>query len=242
MASAPVFRMPLSKLPPLIEFTTLCGPVKDQKQEGSCTAHSKSSIREYLARKFQNLSPILSPQFLYVQELLAENTFPTDGGAQPRTGCSVLASVGCCEEGMEPYVAGQIVMPTAAQLNNAKRWIGGAYHRIIDPTDIFSCLASGYPASIAFAVYDSFESDAVANTGRMPCPNVAKEQFLGRHDVMACGYDVLSMSIICQNSWGSSWGQAGRFHMPFSVLNDPNLVSDIWMCHLGKPWVPPVVH
>lgn len=238
MNSAPVFRLDLAKLPPRVDLSPLCGPVKDQGQEGSCTGHAYSSIREYLARKFQNASPILSPQFLYAQELLLEGSFPTDGGAQPRTGCVVLDQVGCCEEGIEPYVVGQIQEPTAAQLNNAKRWIGGAYHRLTSPADIFSCLASGYPVSIGFAVYESFESDTVANTGVMPYPNVQKEQFLGRHEVFACGYDVLRMSVTCQNSWGSSWGRSGRFEMPWSVLDNPNMVSDMWLAHLGRAWVP----
>src|ERR1700682_3189550 len=83
------------------------GPIKDQGEEGSCTGHAFSSAREWIARKYEKTSPILSPQCLYVEELIADGSFPRDEGAMPRTGCQVLAAKGCCQASFYPYVVGK---------------------------------------------------------------------------------------------------------------------------------------
>ena len=235
MRTAPVFRLPITQLPPSVDLSSFNGPIKDQGQEGSCTGHAYSSFREFLARKFQSESPILSPQFLYVSELLKERTFPNDNGAMPRTGCLVLNQLGCCEESDFPYVVEGLTQPTQSQLDAAKKWIGGAYHRIGNLADLLSCLASGYCASVGFSVYESFESEQVANTGIMPMPQ-PNEQLLGGHEVLAVGYDSASGYVKIQNSWGSSWGLGGYFKMPFEYISNPAYVSDLWLTHLGRAW------
>ena len=78
-----------------------------------------------------------------------------------------------------------------------------------------------------FTVYESFESDAVAQTGNMPMPNSA-EQVIGGHAVLAVGYDNEDRVFIVRNSWGEGWGDAGYFYMPYAYLLDDNLADDLW--------------
>lgn len=235
MATAPVFRQAISALPPKFDLIPWCGPVKDQGDEGSCTGHAYSSVREFLARKYEDNGPILSPQFLYCAELIAEGTFPQDAGANSRTGCVILNQNGCCEEALFPYISSQIQHPTLAQMSNAQKYLGGAYHRITHLPDLLSCLSSGYVCTLGFTVYESFESDKIGNTGIMTMPK-SHEKSIGGHEVFAVGYDLTTERVLIQNSWGSSWGQNGRFEMPFEFITDTNNVSDIWMCHLGRAW------
>jgi C1A family cysteine protease len=211
------------------------GPIKDQGQEGSCTGHAFSSAREWIARKYENSTPILSPQCLYVEELIAEGTFPNDEGAQPRTGCKVLTANGCCETSLWPYVAGQIVTPTPAQAANALKYKTGAYHRLSGLTDVLCCVSDPvpWPVPVAFQVYESFMSQQVADTGIMPMPG-PDEQCVGGHEVLCLGYDRTKQLALIQNSWGDGWGQKGYFWMPFAVLASPD--SDLWVVHTGKPW------
>jgi len=241
LASAPVFRLPSPKLLPSVDLTPWCGPVKDQKDEGSCTGHAFSSLREFLARRYEKKEPILSPQYVYMQELILEGSFPRDEGAQSRSGCYVIDTMGCCEESAFPYVPGEFTKPTQAQIDNAKGWLGGAYHRLIDPVaDSLSCLASNYCHSLAFAVYESFESDW-KQTGVMPIPDTSKESLLGYHEVFACGYDMTytgKAQILIQNSWGTGFGLGGRFWMPAEIVKNGNLVLDMWVPHLGRAWRP----
>ena len=107
-------------VPQHVDLREWGGPIKDQGEEGSCTGHAFSSAREWMARKYERSSPILSPQCLYVEELLADGSFPKDEGARPRTGCQVLTAKGCCEAALYPYVVGQLTTPTAAQTENAQ--------------------------------------------------------------------------------------------------------------------------
>ena len=89
------------------------------------------------------------------------------------------------------------------------------------------CLAAGYPFVFGFAVYESFESKEVAQSGVVPMPKPG-ERVLGGHAVMAVGYDDEQRNFIVRNSWGSGWGQDGYFLMPYHYLHDPNLASDFW--------------
>src|SRR5271156_3097678 len=117
-------------IPQQVDLREWSGPIKDQGEEGSCTGHAFSSGREWIARKDEKTSAILSPQYLYVEELLADGSFPRDEGAMPRTGCQTLTAKGCCEESLYPYVAGKLTAPTADQAQNALEYKTGAYHPI----------------------------------------------------------------------------------------------------------------
>jgi C1A family cysteine protease len=56
----------------------------------------------------------------------------------------------------------------------------------------------------------------------------AKERLLGGHAVIAVGYDASAARFIVRNSWGTAWGLAGYFTMPFAYLLDNDLSDDFW--------------
>ncbi len=78
-----------------------------------------------------------------------------------------------------------------------------------------------------FAVYESFESETVAKTGRVPMPKPGEAE-IGGHAVMAVGYNDASGSFIVRNSWGPAWGDHGYFTMPYAYLADNDLSDDFW--------------
>jgi C1A family cysteine protease len=94
--------------------------------------------------------------------------------------------------------------------------------------DMKDCLGSGYPFVFGFTVFPSFESDLVASTGKVPMPG-ADEQTIGGHAVMAVGYDDQAQAFIVRNSWGTAWGVAGYFYMPYAYVLDDNLSDDFWV-------------
>ena len=224
-----------SDYPAVVDLREFGGPIKDQGEEGSCTGHAFSSAREWIARKYEKASPILSPQCLYAEELIADGDFPNDDGAMPRTGCQVLTKLGVCEASLFPYVAGKITAPTPAQAANALKYKTGAYRRLSTLVDVISCLANKtpWPVTVGFTVYESFMSQQVADTGIMPIPK-PDEQQQGGHEVLCLGYDQTRQLALIQNSWGDSWGQKGYFWMPFKTLIDPS--TDLWIVHTGSPW------
>jgi C1A family cysteine protease len=222
-------------VPLQVDLREWAGPIKDQGEEGSCTGHAFSSAREWIARKHEKSSPILSPQCLYVEELIADGSFPHDEGAMPRTACQVLTAKGCCETALYPYVAGTFTAPTAAQAQNALKYKTGAYHRIVTLSDFLGCLADAtpWPVTVGFTVYESFMSQEVEDTGVMPIPQ-SGEQEQGGHEVLCLGYDMTRQLALMQNSWGDGWGQRGYFWMPFRVIQSAE--TDLWMVHTGGPW------
>jgi C1A family cysteine protease len=221
--------------PPIVDLRRWAGPIKDQGEEGACTGHAFTSAREWIARRFENNSLVLSPQSLYVQELLLSGDFPTDAGAAPRTACQALTSYGACELSLWPYVAGQIVRPTPEQAANAIKYKTGAYHRLASLADFQGALsdATPWPVTIGFTVYDSFMSEQVATSGIMPVPQQG-EKVQGGHEVLCLGYDMTRMMALCQNSWGPNWGQGGYFWMPLEVALSAD--TDLWIVHTGPAW------
>ena len=91
-------------------------------------------------------------------------------------------------------------------------------------------LASGCPISFGFTVYESFESEAVAQNGIVPMPQPG-ERVLGGHAVVAVGYKPIKGQLYfeCRNSWGESWGDHGYFWMPSAYVASPTLASDFWV-------------
>ncbi len=223
-------RVSVLTLPTVVDLRPNCGPIKDQGQEGSCTGHAFSSGIEWVNRAYLKRQPILSPQFFYAEELIADGNFPDDDGSDGTTGCNIAVGVGCCEASLYPYVAGDIERPTPAQMQNAVEYTLGAYHGLTGSATALSVIGdpTPWPVEIGFTVYDSFESDTTATTGIYnPQP---RESVLGGHEVLMVGYDVgptptlrpvnCPPAALIQNSWGSGWGLSGFFWMALAVLDD----------------------
>jgi C1A family cysteine protease len=93
-------------------------------------------------------------------------------------------------------------------------------------------LAAGFPFVVGFAVYESFESNAVEKTGTVPMPDVNNEELLGGHAVLCVGYDNSTSRYILRNSWGPNWGNKGYFTLPYAYLEDNDLADDFWVIKL----------
>lgn len=231
-------------LPSSIDARPSCGPVKDQGNEGSCTAHAGTSGAEWVFRRYFNKQPVFSPQYVYEKELIMDGDFPNDNGSDGVTLCNVLIVDGCCELSLDPYVPGEIVEPTSDQDANAAQWRFGAYHGVAGSQVALSVLGDPvpWPVEIGFTVYQSFESDWTI-PGVMPVPD-PNESMLGGHEVLMVGYDVgdtpslrptgCPPAALIQNSWGTGWGIGGFFWMPLSVLDASD--TDLKIVHTGSPW------
>jgi Papain family cysteine protease len=228
------------------DLRVFSGPVKDQGNEGSCTAHAGAAITEWINRKYLRKTPVLSPQDIYANELMLDGNFPNDVGSYGRTCCRVLTQYGVCPEALYAYTPGEILAPSAEQTAAAKEFRLGAYHRLTGSAQVISCLADDtpWPVLVGFTVRASFESSRTAQTGVMQLPT-ANEIVLSGHEVaITGGYDVgptptlrpqnCPPAVLVQNSWGTSWGLQGYFWMPLAILDDPD--TDLMIVHSGKPW------
>lgn len=207
--------------------------VRDQGQEGCCTMFAGSGILAWHYNRFRKQALVFSPQFGYRAERILEGDVSQDAGAQSRTMMKVLCTYGLCLESSDPYSDQGWRNPTTnEQLAEARHYRLGAYHRVADLGTLKTVLASGYLASLAIQVYESFESQIVAQTGVVPVPN-KNEACLGGHEIYAYGYDEVKNQLLCRNSWGPHWGNSGNFVLPYGYWP---YVMDSWTCHFGRPW------
>jgi C1A family cysteine protease len=226
----------LAQLPPSVDLRPQCPPIYDQGELGSCTANGIGGAIEFTQMK-QHSPTVFTPSrlFIYYNERVMEGTIESDSGAMIRDGIKSVAKQGACPETLWPYVIANFAeKPPQACYDSALHNTVKRYQRLAQNlTQMKGCLAAGYPFVFGFTVYDSFESQAVAQTGVVPMPGPT-EQVLGGHCVVAVGYDDAQQRFILRNSWGTSWGQQGYFTMPYAYLTqaNPALSSDFWTIRL----------
>jgi C1A family cysteine protease len=220
----------ISALPKTVDLRPRCPDVYDQGQLGSCTANAIGAALEFDQMKQQEPDPFTpSRLFIYYNERVIEGTVSSDSGAQIRDGVKSVNQLGAPPETAWPYMITKFRnKPPKTAYTDALKNQAIIYQRLT-PTlsQLKGCVASGYPFVFGFTVYESFESAAVAKSGKVPMPQ-ADEQQLGGHAVLAVGYQESSQTFIVRNSWGSGWGMEGYFTMPYPYLLQPTLSSDFW--------------
>jgi len=226
--AAPLLRFPQG-LPPSVDLRSECPPVYDQGQLGSCTANGIGGAIEFDQRKQGSKEFVPSRLFIYYNERVIENTVTQDSGAQVRDGIKSVATLGAPPETDWPYDIQKFAQkPPTKAYTDAKQDLVKVYSRVAQNLAQFQgCLAEGYPFVFGFTVYESFESQEVAESGILSMPK-AGEKVVGGHCVLAVGYNNSKRMFIIRNSWGSSWGLKGYFMMPYEYLMDSHLASDFW--------------
>lgn len=211
-------------------------PVYDQGQLGSCVSNAVGAQAQFfLMNKDAAGNPkaklfFPSRLFIYYFGRVIEGTVTEDSGMTIRDGIKILASRGICQEEKWPYVIPNFaVEPPKEAQDQALKFEAMEYYRVSQTRkSIVGALLKGYPVAFGFKVYESFESDEVAQTGEVPMPSVG-ETFLGGHAVTIWGYNQEKDYFLVRNSWGKNWGLNGYFHMPVNYVLDSSLSSDFWI-------------
>lgn len=224
---------PRIKLPTKVDLRQLFPePPYDQGELGSCTANAAAGVVQFDLNK-QGL-PVIMPSrlFVYFVERTLEGSVGEDAGATIRDSVKAI-NKGYPEESLWPYDIGRFAdKPPKSVYAAAKSHRCVKYQRVQRTAfSMKACLARGFPFLLGFSVYESFESAAVARTGKVPMPK-SSETMLGGHAVVCCGYDDKAGMWTCRNSWGGDWGDGGYFTLPYAYLLDENLADDFWAVSL----------
>lgn len=218
-------------LPASVDLRSCFPAVYDQGQLGSCTGNGIAAALEFDQLK-QGMAEVHTPSrlFIYYNERVVEGTVASDSGAMIRDGIKSVGRLGACrEDTLWPYDIQQFASkPPAAAYAEGLKHKAVSYQRVSRTlTHLKACLAAGYPFVLGFSVYESFESQEVAQTGEVPMPSPT-EQLVGGHCVVAVGYDDATQRWTCRNSWGTGWGRQGYFTLPYAYLLDGGLSHDFW--------------
>src|SRR5258706_10139615 len=172
----------LSSLPKRVDLRKQCPPVYHHGQLGSCTANAIAGAFEFGLRKQRAPDFMPSRLIIYYNERVMENTVATDSGAMIRDGVKSVNKQGVCPEKEWPYIITEFAQkPQSICYADALKHQVLSYHRVARAENIMKgCLAQGYPFVFGFTVYESFESDAVAKTGKLNMPKKS-EAGVGGH-------------------------------------------------------------
>jgi len=225
----------VANLPESFSLRDKCPDVYDQGELGSCTANGIAFAVQFnqIQQSAASFRPVQifmpSRLFIYYGERVIENTVNTDSGAEIRDGFKVIGTLGAPPESDWPYDISKFDQrPPDQAYADAKLDIAVQYMAVQqDLTSIKSAIYQGCPVVMGFTVYESFESDEVAKTGKMPMPQ-SDEKVLGGHCVVWIGWNDADKTFETRNSWGSSWGDQGYFWMPQALGIDSNMASDFW--------------
>lgn len=222
-----VFKPKGGNLPNQIDLRSKFPPIYDQGDLGSCTANAIAGALDY--QRVAQQEPLITPSrlFIYYNERKAEHSIKTDAGATIRESVKAVKKYGACSEKEWPYMISRFKnKPPKQAYKDALNYEDLLYRRVdASVAAIQECLANADAIVIGISVYESFESPAVANGGKVPMP-AKGEQLLGGHAVVVVGYE--NERWICRNSWGADWGDRGYFYLPQEYLLDSNLSGDFW--------------
>jgi C1A family cysteine protease len=218
------------RLPAKVDLRAHCPPVMDQGRLGSCTAHGITGALRYALLSNGKPDVPMSRLQLYFDERTIEDTVKSDAGAEIRDGIKCAAKRGVGHERLWPYVVKKFATkPPTKVYRDAVHFEALTYERVdVSATALKAALASGFPVVIGISVYESFESSAVARTGRVPMPKRG-EKVVGGHCMYAVGYGQKKGTFTVRNSWARDWGDKGDCYLPEAYLGSTTYGSDYWV-------------
>lgn len=209
-------------------------PVYDQGNIGSCTSNSGCAcFRFESAQVLGNFGFDPSRLFLYYTTREIEGTTDEDAGAYIRDVFKALNKTGVSLEQTWPYIENKFsTKPTKSAYDEGLKNIAIEYAAVPKTSSLIKqTLLAGGAISFGFDVYQSFMGSWERTGGKMPNPNTSKEYLLGGHAVTIIGWDDTkfgSTYYLIQNSWGTGWGNQGKFWMSEEFLLS-NSCADFWV-------------
>ena len=208
-----------------------CPAALDQGQLGACASNAMSNNLVFLLGKqgLPRFQPSRLALYYNCRVKVEKEPADQDTGVSISDLCTSVQEYHACPEADWPYDIAKFSQapPYRSVMDAAKHkgFSAKAVHQ--DIGSIKQCLDLGFPVILGIQVYDSFESQAVAETGLVPMPDRDNESCQGGHAQCLYGYDDEKQAFLSQNSWGQ-WGINGFSWIPYKYLCDPELACDFW--------------
>ncbi len=217
-------------LPSSVDLAPTWGKILDQEDLGACVSHSVAYAIRFVVKK--NGLGDFDPARLFIYyngRDLAGYPIDQDTGMTIRDGYKSVATYSVCKETVWSYDTSKFAQHppntcyTDANLNKTFRYINLNNNDV----QLKKCLKDGYPISFGAALFESFMSSQVAQSGIVPAPKPHEER-VGGHAMTIVGYDDSKRLFKVANQWGTSWGQGGFCYIPYDYILNKDLCSDFW--------------
>jgi C1A family cysteine protease len=217
-------------LPRSVDLRPKMPEVYNQWALGSCTANATAAALQYLDTVQKEPTVMPSRLFVYYGARELEGTIDQDAGAMIRDAIKVVVNQGACSEQLWPYDITKFAWrPSENCYLEAVKERVIVYSRLTETVrGMMSTLATGFPFIFGVALYNSFETEEVSRTGKVPMPGL-DESPVGNHAMLCVGYNLAERYFIVRNSWGADWGDQGYCYIPFCYLGDNQLATDMWV-------------
>lgn len=174
--------------------------VRDQGNQGSCSAMTASCIKDWQEKKDIGLNEHTSPQFVYNNR---ENQ--TSSGMYPRDTMKILQNIGICLEPEYPY--GKVEPKekiSKKAYKSASNFVIKNYARVDTIDGLKKALLDFGPCYMSVPVY---------NYGDRMWLKREKDTLKGLHALTVVGYNY--NGFIIRNSWGEGWNGDGHTVFPY---------------------------
>lgn len=187
-------------------------PVKNQHSINSCAAHASCSILEWFNSKENNEYRRLSTNFIYGMQGVAFHKMSS--GMRLRDVCKITQRYGDCLYKTVPL---NTEMPGCYDrlieklnddvYNEALAYRIKFYARCTTKNAIKHALMTYSPILMSIKWHQDYE---INDDDIIEFDTTSKR---GNHAIMVYGFN--EKGWLCQNSWGSGWGNNGRFVLPY---------------------------
>ena len=213
----------------IVDLRGWCSPVENQRELGSCVGNSVVGALEFLQIRDGAPYKDLSRLFVYYNSRLMHRSQEIDGGTYIRLAIGTLSSLGTCSEQKWPYDVSKVfVRPSWGSYREAYANKVGSYYRIVGVgqdrvQQVKAAIQTANPVVFGVSIDKSF-----LQLSDEEVPTLNRNEIVGAHAMMICGYDDVKRSFIVRNSWGTTWGSGGYCLMPYSYL-DAGEADDFWV-------------
>ena len=204
----------------------------DQGSLGSCGANAMANSLSFVNGKESLAEFHPSRLALYYEcRVFVEHQSPDlDSGVTIADMCRAVRAFNACPEEDWPYDISKFMLPPPKKamldaLQHAKFESVSVPQRL---SSIKSFIASGFPVLFGIQVFESFESQAVAETGFVPLPDTSVEACIGGHALCMMGYSDDKQAFLVLNSWSLHWAIRGFCWMPYQYILNRQICSDLW--------------
>ena len=212
------YRPKAVRLPPIIDLSNFCPPVRDQNGVGACVGFGIGGMAYTVAKAGKFAVDIYSPTWLYNGARFIEGTLAQDVGAAPQDAFDWATANGLLYENYWPFKNElDKEAPSSVRVSQAIKYKDFIAVRVVNGLDgILSALSEGHCVAIGGPWSQRWERPSV-ETGLLDDP--FGSWIDGGHETFLYGYNSAAQVLFGQNSWSTDWGKAGRYQMPFSAIN-----------------------